>query len=101
MTIGNRLRISERPWDEALNASRTESRRPGRYVEKGDDMDYDWKMQYEAYWDAAIDRLAMAAEQKARTEEVSRLKIALVETDSPRQDSLRTAGSKLNRGRTL
>ncbi|MDX6456382.1 MAG: hypothetical protein QOE55_79 [Acidobacteriaceae bacterium] len=64
-------------------------------------MDYDWKMQYEAYWDAAIDRLAMAAEQRARTEEVSRLKIALVETDSPRQDSLRTAGSKLNRGRTL
>jgi hypothetical protein len=65
MTIGNRLRISERPWDEALNASRTESRRPGRYVEKGGDMDYGWKMHYEAYRDAAIDRLAVAAEQKA------------------------------------
>jgi len=59
--------------------------------------DYGWKMHYEAYWDAAIDRLAVAAEQKARTEEVSRLNITLVETDSPRQDSLRTAGSKLNR----
>jgi hypothetical protein len=61
-------------------------------------MDCDWKTQYEAYWDAAIDRLAMAAEQKARTEELSRLNATLIESDSPRQDSLRrTGGSKLNR----
>jgi hypothetical protein len=61
-------------------------------------MDCDWKRQYEAYWDAAIDRLAMAAEQKARTEELSRLNATLIESDSPGQDSLRrTGGSKLNR----
>jgi hypothetical protein len=46
-------------------------------LRKGGDMDCDWKTQYEVYWDAAIDRLAIAAEQKASTEEDSRLNITL------------------------
>jgi hypothetical protein len=66
MTVGNRFGGSGTSLGRALNASRTESRRPGRYVEKGRDMDCGWKRQYEAYRDAAIDRLAMAAQQKAQ-----------------------------------
>ena len=52
-------------------------------------MDCDWKNQYEAYWDAALARLAMVAEQKAWTEETSRMNIALYGPENPQQDSLR------------
>jgi hypothetical protein len=61
-------------------------------------MDCDWKIQYEAYWDAALARLAVVAEQKAWTEETSRMNTTLHEPDNQQQDSLRrTQGSELNR----
>jgi hypothetical protein len=68
------------------------------HVEKGRDMDCDWKDQYEAYWDAALARLAVAAERKAWAEETSRMNMTLHEPDNPQQDSLRrTERSELNR----
>jgi hypothetical protein len=52
-------------------------------------MDCDWKNQYEAYWDAALARLAVAAEQKAWTEETSRMNMTLHEPDNPQQNPQR------------
>jgi hypothetical protein len=61
-------------------------------------MDCDWKNQYEAYWDAALARLAVVAEEKAWKEETSHMNMTLHELDNPQQDPLRrTERSELNR----
>jgi hypothetical protein len=83
------LAIPKRPWDEALNILSAESRQLGRMFEKERVMDCDWTNQYEAYWDAALARLVMVAEQKVWTKETSLMNVTLDEPNNQQQDSLR------------